>query len=80
VIPNAELYEVPFSLRSVIDETMEILAVKAKEKDVDLHVHYSTKAAHHYIGDAARYMPPSPVCARASDSLHANALTLTHAW
>ncbi|ELR19788.1 ATPase/histidine kinase/DNA gyrase B/HSP90 domain containing protein [Acanthamoeba castellanii str. Neff] len=49
-----ELYEVPFSLRSVIDETMEILAVKAKEKDVDLHVHYATNVAHHYIGDAAR--------------------------
>jgi signal transduction histidine kinase len=50
------LYEVPFSLRSVIDETMEILAVKAKEKDVDLHVHYATNVPHHYIGDAARYV------------------------
>lgn len=45
---------IPFDLRGAVEETAELHAVRAQEKDLDLIVRYALDAPSHLIGDPGR--------------------------
>lgn len=49
-----EMESIPFDLRSVAEDVAEIMAIKCKEKDLEILIHYSPKSQKHVIGDPGR--------------------------
>ena len=51
---SVELEQVEFSLPELVSRTLDLLRVKADEKDIQLHVLYTAPLPKKYIGDAFR--------------------------
>ena len=48
------LESIPFDLQLAVEESAEILAIKAEEKTIDLIVRYAPGSPRHFIGDVGR--------------------------
>lgn len=48
------LEEAPFSMTALLDQVVSVMSVRAKQKDVNLIVHYETGLYKTYIGDSSR--------------------------
>jgi PAS domain S-box-containing protein len=53
-IGQLSLKSIPFDLRQVVEETADLLAPKATQKNIELTVRYATDAPAGFLGDAGR--------------------------
>ncbi len=51
---DIELENAPFSMTSLLDQVISVMSVRAKQKDVNLVVHYESGLYKTYIGDSGR--------------------------
>ncbi|MDX2073768.1 MAG: ATP-binding protein [Alphaproteobacteria bacterium] len=51
---NVALEEAPFSMTALLDQVVSVMSVRAKQKDVNLIVHYESGLYKTYIGDSGR--------------------------